>query len=255
MPVAAYNVSGEYAHGQGGRGRRLRGRARRSCSRRSPPSAAPAPTSSSPTTQRTPPDGSAASEGAQPQGRLRRPARRARQAAAQPAAGQLPARAAPVRARGRARRGERGRGAEPHAAAARRAHHPRDHADLRHARARLQLDARGREGGRREPLARGQDHQLAPGRVAQLPARPRLQPLVHDRDRARTRRSGSTARSTCSSGSPARESVRQLPTLRLFKIRMDLEMEKGTETLAAAAEAVEHSRARGDRAVRPRRRR
>ena len=35
------------------------------------------------------------------------------------------------------------------------------------------------------------------------------------------------------------ESVRQLPTLRLFKIRMDLEMEKGTETLAAAAEAVE----------------
>ena len=36
------------------------------------------------------------------------------------------------------------------------------------------------------------------------------------------------------------ESIRQLPTLRLFKIRMDLEMEKGTETLAAAAEAVDH---------------
>ena len=36
------------------------------------------------------------------------------------------------------------------------------------------------------------------------------------------------------------ESVRQLPTLRLFKIRMDLEMEKGTETLAAAAEAIDH---------------
>jgi len=36
------------------------------------------------------------------------------------------------------------------------------------------------------------------------------------------------------------DSVRQLPTLRLFKIRMDLEMEKGTETLAAAAEAVDH---------------
>jgi DNA-binding Lrp family transcriptional regulator len=35
-------------------------------------------------------------------------------------------------------------------------------------------------------------------------------------------------------------SVRQLPTLRLFKIRMDLEMEKGTDALAAAAEAVEH---------------
>jgi DNA-binding Lrp family transcriptional regulator len=36
------------------------------------------------------------------------------------------------------------------------------------------------------------------------------------------------------------ESVRQLPTLRLFKIRMDLEMEKGTDTLAAAAEAVDY---------------
>ena len=37
------------------------------------------------------------------------------------------------------------------------------------------------------------------------------------------------------------ESVRQLPTLRLFKIRMDLEMEKGTEALSAAAEAVDHT--------------
>jgi siroheme decarboxylase len=36
------------------------------------------------------------------------------------------------------------------------------------------------------------------------------------------------------------QSVRQLPTLRLFKIRMDLEMEKGTETLAAVAEAADH---------------
>jgi DNA-binding Lrp family transcriptional regulator len=37
------------------------------------------------------------------------------------------------------------------------------------------------------------------------------------------------------------ESVRQLPTLRLFKIRMDLEMEKGTDALAAAAEATDHT--------------
>jgi DNA-binding Lrp family transcriptional regulator len=36
------------------------------------------------------------------------------------------------------------------------------------------------------------------------------------------------------------ESVRQLPTLRLFKIRMDLEMEGGTEALAAAAQVVDH---------------
>ncbi len=34
------------------------------------------------------------------------------------------------------------------------------------------------------------------------------------------------------------ESVRQLPTLKLFKIRMDLEMEAGTEALAKAAGAV-----------------
>jgi siroheme decarboxylase len=35
------------------------------------------------------------------------------------------------------------------------------------------------------------------------------------------------------------ESVRQLPTLRLFKIRMDLEMEGDTDALASAAEASE----------------
>jgi DNA-binding Lrp family transcriptional regulator len=34
------------------------------------------------------------------------------------------------------------------------------------------------------------------------------------------------------------ESIRQLPTLRLFKIRMDLEMEKGTDALSAPGEAV-----------------
>jgi DNA-binding Lrp family transcriptional regulator len=35
------------------------------------------------------------------------------------------------------------------------------------------------------------------------------------------------------------ESIRQLPTLRLFKINMNLEMERGTEALAATADAVE----------------
>jgi siroheme decarboxylase len=35
------------------------------------------------------------------------------------------------------------------------------------------------------------------------------------------------------------ESIRQLPTLKLFKIRMDLEMEGGTDALAKAAEAVQ----------------
>src|ERR671931_1711493 len=36
------------------------------------------------------------------------------------------------------------------------------------------------------------------------------------------------------------ESIRQLPTLRLFKIRMDLEMERGTDALAKAAEAIDY---------------
>jgi siroheme decarboxylase len=35
------------------------------------------------------------------------------------------------------------------------------------------------------------------------------------------------------------QSIRQLPTLKLFKIRMDLEMEGGTDALAAAGEAVD----------------
>ena len=35
------------------------------------------------------------------------------------------------------------------------------------------------------------------------------------------------------------ESIRQLPTLKLFKIRMDLEMEGGTDALSAQGEAVE----------------
>jgi siroheme decarboxylase len=35
------------------------------------------------------------------------------------------------------------------------------------------------------------------------------------------------------------QSIRQLPTLKLFKIRMDLEMEAGTDALAAAGEAAE----------------
>jgi DNA-binding Lrp family transcriptional regulator len=35
------------------------------------------------------------------------------------------------------------------------------------------------------------------------------------------------------------ESIRQLPTIKLFKIRMDLEMEAGTDALSTAGEAVE----------------
>ena len=47
------------------------------------------------------------------------------------------------------------------------------------------------------------------------------------------------ARSTCSQELTGAESIRQLPTLKLFKIRMDLEMEGGTDALAPPARPVE----------------
>ena len=71
-----------------------------------------------------------------------------------------------------------------------------------------------------------------PGVIAQLPAQPRVQPVVHDRRRAGLEARPRRARSTCSQELTGAESIRQLPTLKLFKIRMDLEMEGGTEALA-----------------------
>ncbi len=47
------------------------------------------------------------------------------------------------------------------------------------------------------------------------------------------------------------ESIRQLPTLRLFKIRMDLEMEGGTDALSAAGVAEDPKEPGPDRAVGP----
>ena len=91
---------------------------------------------------------------------------------------------APVRARRGPRRDQRGRGHGAGPVPARQADHPRGHADLRHPRARLLLDAGGGQGRRRQPAPRGAVHQLAPGRHAQLPAQPRVQPLVHARGRA-----------------------------------------------------------------------
>ena len=47
------------------------------------------------------------------------------------------------------------------------------------------------------PQRAARDHQLAPRRLPQLPAHPRLQPLVHDRDAARLRARPRRARSRC----------------------------------------------------------
>ncbi len=123
-------------------------------------------------------------------------------------------------------------------APARRADHPPGHADLRHPRARLLLDARRRQGRPREPVARGQRHQRAPRRLAQLPAQPRVQHLVHDRHRARlaarARRDPRSPRAR--PRAPSRSA--SCPRCKLFKIRMDLEMEGGTDALAKAVEVA-----------------
>ena len=129
-------------------------------------------------------------------------------------------------------------------APAARAHHPRDHADLRHDRARVQLDAGRGAGRRRAPAARRRGDQRAPGRVAQLPAQPRLQPVVHDRDRARLEAWPRRHARRAEASSAGAESIRKLPTLTMFKINMNLEMEGGTDAARRAR--------RGGRAAPPR---
>ena len=89
-----------------------------------------------------------------------------------------------------------------------------------------------------QPAPRGAVHQLAPGRHAQLPAQPRLQPVVHARGRA-GQPLGLDGTLDVMAAKTGAESIRQLPTLKLFKIRMDLEMEGGTDALKTAGEAVE----------------
>ena len=62
--------------------------------------------------------------------------------------------------------------------------------------------------------------------------------MVHDRHRARLKL-GLEGTLEVLAREAGAASVRQLPTLKLFKIRMDLEMEGDTEALASAAEASE----------------
>src|SRR3954447_4798095 len=120
-------------------------------------------------------------EGALPPRWRGHPPRRDRQAAAQPHAGPLPPRRAPVR-RGRRGGGASGaRGPAARRAPPRQAHHPRDHADLRHARAGLPVHARGGQGRSGVSAPRRPGDQRPPGRHPQLPAEPRVQPVVHGR--------------------------------------------------------------------------
>ena len=261
LPVAAYNVSGEYAMLKAAAARRLarRARSRARDAHRHPPRRRGHRDHLPREGRRPMASVSAATSGqdAQPQGRRRDPARRARQAAAQPDAGQLPARR-------RARTPEVARLAEvsedevlagwtaPAATSASSARSRRSSTRACSATSRCSSPPRST---RSNPHRAGEADQLAPGRLAQLPAQPRVQPVVHDRRRARLEARAATARSRCCSAETGAESIRQLPTLRLFKIRMDLEMEQGTEALAKAAEAVDYREPEADPAVGARHRR
>ena len=94
--------------------------------------------------------------------------------------------------------------------------------DLRHAGARLHVGARRGQGRSRPHRRRRRGHQRASGRQPQLQAQPRVQPLVHGRGAARRLRSTST--STCCTASRARSCTRKLPTLKLYKIGVKLDM-------------------------------
>ena len=146
-------------------------------------------------------------EGPQPQGRRRDPARRDRQAAAEPHAGPLPARRAAVR------------GASPRLAGLpedevlARVQRLLDQRIIREITPIFDTRALGYQSmlvaakvDARAPAPRRAGHQLAPGRHAQLPAQPRLQPVVHARRRARlaARHAGHARRHRGAHAAPSR---------------------------------------------------
>ena len=244
LPLAAYNVSGEYAMVKAAaaagyideratvletltvdppRGRRHHHHLPRKGRR---PMAA---------VNETRPEPAVASEAAQPQGRRRDPARRARQAAAQPDAGQLPDRAAALRSTSPSQAG----------ITEDEVHEPRPAScstSGSSARSR-RSSTRARSATRRcsspprsTPRTRGAPRRSSTSTRA---SRTTTCATTSSTSGSRsppspTRRSGSSGRSRCSRELAGAESIRQLPTLKLFKIRMDLEMEGGTEALATA---------------------
>ena len=126
----------------------------------------------------------------------------------------------------------------------RRAHHPGDHADLRHDRARLQLDAGRREGRlgatRTAPRAIINEH---PG-VSHNYLRNHDFNLWFTIATAPDSKLGLDGTLEVLRTLSGAESIRKLPTLTMFKINMNLEMEGGTDKLAAPVEAVEPAAAR-----------
>jgi DNA-binding Lrp family transcriptional regulator len=180
---------------------------------------------------------SSSAEGPQPQGRRGASARGHRAQAAQPHAGHVPARAAAVRA------------------VAREAGIPEEEVLLRvkalladriirqvtpiyDTRAlRLRLDARRGEGRSRAPVARGQGHQRHPG-VSHNYLRKHDFNMWFTIAVEEDSELGLDGTLDVIAEKAGAESVRQLPTLQLFKIRMDLEMEGDAKSLASKVEAV-----------------
>ena len=93
---------------------------------------------------------------------------------------------------------------------------------------------------RPRPHRRGRrDRERAPRRQPQLQAQPRVQPLVHDRGAAR--RVARRAHRRAAPRRRARSLTRKLPTLKLYKIGVKLDM-TGKTAANAKTEVLEHER-------------
>ena len=218
LPLAAYNVSGEYAMvkaaAAAGRIRRARDRARDA--HRDPPRRRRHDHHLPREGRRR--DGSRRperhAEAPQPHRRRRDRARRSRPQAAEPDAGQLSDRCrapTPVAAARRLHRGARCSRAS--GALLDERHHPPGHADLRHARARLLVDAGRREGRPRAPVARRRRSSTRTPACRTTTCATTSSTCGSRSRSSATRGSASTARSTCSPELTGAESIRQLPTL------------------------------------------
>ena len=123
-------------------------------------------------------------------------------------------------------------------ALARQADHPRDHADLRHARARLQSMLVAAKVDPEHPHRAARSS--TPTRASRTTTCATTTSTCGSRSRSsRDSPLGMRGHARGPAGATGAESIRQLPTLKLFKIRMDLEMEEGTDALAKAVEAAE----------------
>ena len=146
-------------------------------------------------------------------------------------AGLVPDRAAPVRRGRRRARRAGGRRPAPRPGACIDDRIIRQVTPIYDTRAlRLRLDARRREGRPRAPVARGEDHQLASRRLATTTCATTTSTCGSRSPSRRTPSSGSQGTLDVLQERTGAESIRQLPTLKLFKIRMDLEMAGDTQS-------------------------